>query len=240
MGCVDICKNEVSFYEVFLTWSSNFVPFTKCFWRWFSERFFTMKNNIWQTRTDPINRLRGLLLETSSYDNIYIYICIYMAVRQFARTLCHLVRGPVAPQQVRVHKVGVHKVGGTRLGGNVVFHGISIVCQTCSWHVILLLLVVNCFPSHFMVYYCSWRTSPSAAMTTKMPQEEHRNPGKYSIRCSWRTSQSAAMTTKMPPEKQRNLGKYGIRYSWRTSPVQRWRQRFPRGAEKFGKVRHTL
>ena len=44
---------------------------------------------------------------------------VYMAVRQSARTLCHLVRGPVAPHKVRVHKVGVHKVGGTRLGKNV-------------------------------------------------------------------------------------------------------------------------
>ena len=42
-----------------------------------------------------------------------------MAVRQSARTLCHLVRGPPAPHKVRVHKVGVHKVGGTRFGKNV-------------------------------------------------------------------------------------------------------------------------
>ena len=51
-----------------------------------------------------------------------------------------------------------------------------------------------------------------------MASEEQRNPGKYSIRFSWRTSPSAAMTTKMPPEEQRNLGKYGIRCGWRTSP----------------------
>lgn len=44
---------------------------------------------------------------------------IYMAVSKSASTLCHLVRGPVAPHKVRVHKVGVHKVGGTRLGKNV-------------------------------------------------------------------------------------------------------------------------
>ena len=49
-------------------------------------------------------------------STLYIYIYIYMAVRQFARTLCHLVRGPVAPHKVGVHKVGLHKVGGTRLG----------------------------------------------------------------------------------------------------------------------------
>ena len=46
-------------------------------------------------------------------------IYIYMVVRQAARTLCHLARGPRAPHKVRVHKVGVHKVGGTRLGKNV-------------------------------------------------------------------------------------------------------------------------
>ena len=74
---------------------------------------------------------------------------IYMAVSKSASTLCHLVRGPVAQHKVRVHKVGVHKVGGTRLGENVVFHRISRVCQTCSWHVILLLLVVNCFSIAF-------------------------------------------------------------------------------------------
>ena len=38
----------------------------------------------------------------------------HMAVRQFARTLCHLVRGPAAPHKVGVHNVGVHKVGSTR------------------------------------------------------------------------------------------------------------------------------
>ena len=42
-------------------------------------------------------------------------IYIYMALCQFAHTLCHLVRWLApSPHKVGVHKVGVHKVGGTR------------------------------------------------------------------------------------------------------------------------------
>jgi hypothetical protein len=77
----------------------------------------------------------------------------------------------------------------------------------------------------------------------KDASEEQRNLRKYGIRCSWRTPPSAAITTKISPEEKRNPGKYGIRNSWRTSPSAAMTTKMPpccRGAEKSWKVRYAL
>ena len=61
---------------------------------------------------------------------------VYMAVRQFARTLCHLVRGPAAPPKLGVHKVGVHNKVMKSRGAIFGSTGLPWICTIAQYLIV--------------------------------------------------------------------------------------------------------
>ena len=69
-------------------------------------------------------------LPVSNEQSRMLCVLLYLAVHQFARAFCHLVRGWPRTRLVKVHKVALHKVAGTTRKVNVVFRWPPTVCQT--------------------------------------------------------------------------------------------------------------